>query len=161
MYDDDYTTSSQKEESEWLDRGIVYHLDENNLTQAQILYRQVVSANPFNAKGWFLLGVCAYQEERYDDARLCTEKAMELRHPDTPNEWFCNLAEMYRKLHRRREAEMHARTCHEAINSEYSRLVLGWIYADDGQYDNAIKLFRQVCELNPVHIEALAQLGTE
>jgi protein O-GlcNAc transferase len=49
------------------------------LSEAESLYRQILSLDPYNADAWHLLGVIKYQTNRHQQAVDSIQKAIQIR----------------------------------------------------------------------------------
>ncbi len=74
--------------------AIEYHRI-GRLADAEKLYRQILQANPRHAQAWQLLGVLAYQLDKYPEAEQLIQRAIALN--NTVPEFYANLGNVFRK----------------------------------------------------------------
>jgi protein O-GlcNAc transferase len=162
-----------------LGKAIDYH-KAGNLTQAELLYRQILQENPQDAEALHGLGAVAYQTGAYDRALESIQKAI---HLSPKNSVFYNTVGMaYRALgNSQAAAQNYARAI--ALDLENSDLQRNFnraisdlmivdsasaianletvanIYHQAGNLAQAKNLYRQIVQFNSLHAEALHHLG--
>jgi tetratricopeptide (TPR) repeat protein len=134
------------------------HHRAGNLHQAEMLYRQVLQAEPQNVNALHLLGLIAYQAGRSDLAIGYIQESLRL-YPTFPAAHY-NLANALRDQRRLDEAISHYQ---EAIRLQpdhaHSYNNLGHILKQQGKLDAAIASLRQALRLDPDLAEAYNTLG--
>ena len=143
----------------------IAHHRAGRVSDAQELYRQVLSVDPGNSDVLYLLGGIAYQAQRYAEAIDCINRAItgweQSAPPKPPNPVaYNNLGEAYRAAGRGRDAE----ACYLralAIRPAYAEphYHLGLVLEDDGRYQEAIPHYRQAISLKPDLVFAHYNLG--
>ncbi|MDP2156823.1 MAG: sulfotransferase [Nitrospirota bacterium] len=136
----------------------VEHHHAGRLQDAESIYKQVLKADPNNVDALHLLGVIAYQVNKFDIALEYIQRAISLRNnvPAMHN----NLGMVYYKQYLFRQAEDCFRTALtmtpdyvEAINN------LGNALKEQGNYEEAEKLYLRALELKPDYSEPYNNLG--
>jgi len=136
----------------------VQHHQAGRLAEAELLYRQILAAQPNHADALHLLGVMAQQVGRYDLAMDWIQQAITLR-PDNPTA-HSNLGEALRKAGRIDEAMA---ACQRAIQLKpdfpEAQNHLGNATRDAGQFEQAAAAYRRAIQLQPDYPEAHNNLG--
>jgi predicted TPR repeat methyltransferase len=128
------------------------------LTDAEALYREILTADPDRADALHYAGVLAYQQGRAEEATVLLEKSLDV----DPNQPDCcsNLAIVLQA--RGRMAEGIA-ACERAIALDASHANahsnLGALLKAQGRADEAEAEYRMAIRLNPEHAGAYINLG--
>jgi tetratricopeptide (TPR) repeat protein len=129
-----------------------------SLDGAEILYRQVLAADPRHADSLHLLGLIAYQLQRHEIAVELIRQAIGVD-PRQALYWF-NFAVALRDLGRFDEA---AKSYREAIvlKPDYTEAHsnLGGLFKDQGKLEDAAACYRRVVALRPDCADSLNDLG--
>ncbi len=141
------------------------HHRAGRVSDAQELYRQVLSVDPGNADVHSLLGGIAYQQKRYAEAIESISHAIagweQSAPPRPPNPVaYNNLGEAYRAAGRSADAK----ACYLkalAIRPAYAEphYHLGLVLQDEDRYEEAIAHYRQAIALKPDLVFAQYNLG--
>jgi len=128
------------------------------LSQAEPIYRQILSLDPQHVVALHLLGVIAHQRGDNDRAIDCITRALRLK-PDYV-EAHANLGVVLRELGKRdeaaasyREALRHKPDYADALNN------LGIVLRDQGKLEEAVACYRQALRLQPDDPEVRNNLG--
>ena len=128
----------------------VRHHQAGRLSDAEELYREILTANPGHADSLHLLGAIATRRGRHQDAIDLIEKAIRLRENNPAAEFHNNIAASYRALGQLDKAIAHCRHAvtlkpgyAEAFNN------LSALLDDQGQSDEALTACRQALALKP------------
>ncbi|RLO04848.1 hypothetical protein DYB28_006007, partial [Aphanomyces astaci] len=142
-------------------QGVAYQLDTHDLIQAKHMYQAALSVSPDNVEALHLLGSVAYHEGHFHEAQEYLEQAISVSPSlDKSAMTHCNLAETLRKLHRPADGLHHGDMCFNATGgSEFSLLVLAWLYKDLDEPSKAVDVLRQLVAMNDQHLEAWDTLG--
>ncbi|ETV85772.1 hypothetical protein, variant 1 [Aphanomyces astaci] len=148
--------------AEFIAQGVAYQLDTHDLIQAKHMYQAALSVSPDNVEALHLLGSVAYHEGHFHEAQEYLEQAISVSSSlDKSAMTHCNLAETLRKLHRPADGLHHGDMCFNATGgSEFSLLVLAWLYKDLDEPSKAVDVLRRLVAMNDQHLEAWDTLGT-
>jgi len=137
-----------------------YHLQQaGELQQAELLYNQILQAQPQYHMAWYQLGLMAVDVGKMDIAAQMISKASECR----PVEFAYHraLTEIYRRLkdldkalHHGRQATRHG---DNDVDSFYN---YGLALADALKFDEAIEAYKKAVSLNPQYGLAWNNLGS-
>jgi predicted O-linked N-acetylglucosamine transferase (SPINDLY family) len=134
------------------------HHRAGRLAEAELLYRQILAAQPDHADAVHAIGVIANQVGRHDLAIEWIQRAIAVR-PNDPAA-FCNLGEAYRSLGRPGAAiPCYHRALELNPNLAAVHNNLGAALAAQGQQDDAIASYRRALQLQPDYPEAHGNLG--
>lgn len=126
--------------------------------QAEVLYRQVVQADPRHAEAWNMLGALAFQAQRLDLAPDLLRKAITVQ-PDNPTYHF-NLAVAYQAMGRLLEAvASYTRVVQLKPDWTDAYFNLAKIYMTQQNWREAIVNYGRVLEQKPDLLEAHVNLG--
>ncbi len=129
------------------------------LREAEMLYRQVLAADPRQADAWHLLGLIALQAARPDAAEQCIAKAIALA-GDRPA-YHSNLANVLRLAGQSARAEQAVRRAIELdANQAEAHNNLGNVLVDQGRQDEAARAYARAIELAPNYADPHNNLGT-
>ena len=126
----------------------IAHHQAGRLTEAESIYRQILSVRPDHAEAHHLLGVVASQTGRLDQAVACYQRAIELKgdFPDGLN----NLAVAFRAMGRPDQSVL---CCQRALklnpNLVEPHANLALALSDMGQHDQAIVCFQKALSIAP------------
>ncbi|RLO03205.1 hypothetical protein DYB28_013165, partial [Aphanomyces astaci] len=137
-------------------QGVAYQLATHDLIQAKHMYLAALSVCPDNVEALHLLGSVAYHEGHFHEAQEYLEQAISVSPSlDKSAMTHCNLAETLRKLHRPADGLHHGDMCFNATGgSEFSLLVLAWLYKDLDEPRKAVDVLRRLVAMNDQHLEA-------
>lgn len=131
---------------------------QGRITEAEAVYRRVLTDFPTNANAWCYLGISLHDQRRYDDAVEAYRQALELN-PKFPIA-LNNLGNTLRYVG---DVELADRCFQEALdlkpdyfNAYKNR---GTLHAWNGSPDLALKYYSQALELNPNEAELHRNLG--
>lgn len=135
------------------------HHQAGRLTEAEVLYRQILQAAPRHADARHLLGVIAYQAGQPKAAVELIRQALAIS-PDTPD-YYVNLGEALRSSG---EAEA-ALDAYRAALSRQPQNVAAWCNLGIallalGRHRESIEASAQALELKPDHVNARANLAS-
>ncbi|RHY11706.1 hypothetical protein DYB36_000112 [Aphanomyces astaci] len=147
--------------AEFIAQGVAYQLATHDLIQAKHMYQAALSVSPDNVEALHLLGSVAYHEGHFHEAQEYLEQAISVSPSlDKSAMTHCNLAETLRKLHRPADGLHHGDMCFNATGgSEFSLLVLAWLYKDLDEPRKAVDVLRRLVAMNDQHLEAWDTLG--
>ena len=136
----------------------VQHHQAGRLSQAELLYRQILSQQPRNLNVLHLLGVIAAQTERHDLAVELIRQAINVN-PNFPETHY-NLGKALSEQGRLDEAIVAYRKA-IALQPDYADAHenLANALKDSGRLEDATFAYRQVIALRPNSPEALSNLG--
>ncbi|RHY08526.1 hypothetical protein DYB25_005501 [Aphanomyces astaci] len=142
--------------AEFIAQGVAYQLATHDLIQAKHMYQAALSVSPDNVEALHLLGSVAYHEGHFHEAQEYLEQAISVSPSlDKSAMTHCNLAETLRKLHRPADGLHHGDMCFNATGgSEFSLLVLAWLYKDLDEPSRAVDVLRRLVAMNDQHLEA-------
>jgi predicted TPR repeat methyltransferase len=139
--------------------SIAIQLQKNEqLVEAQELYRRVLETAPNHPQALHYSGVLAHQQGRNDEAVMLIEKSLELQ-PERAD-CYNNLGIILQssgKLERAIEAYQRAITIDPSHANAYSNL--GVLFRATGKPSDAEAAYRKAIELNSDHIDAYTNLG--
>jgi tetratricopeptide (TPR) repeat protein len=136
----------------------VGHHQAGRLDQAELLYRQVLDADPAHADALHLLGVVTHQRGLHAQAIPLIERAVELN-PGAAA-YHTNLAETYRAVGDLGRAAAHGRLAAQlAPDSAEARYNLAVALQQQGQRSEAIPLFEAALERSPYWAAPYVNLG--
>jgi protein O-GlcNAc transferase len=140
-----------------LRRAIQQH-QAGQIREAEVLYAQVLAAEPNHSDALHLMGLIAYQTGRYEAAVDLIRRAVAIA-GDQPV-FLGNLGEAYRAMGKLDEAEVHLR---QALRRDGSLAdahnSLGNVLRCRGQTNDATAAFREAVRLRPTFAEAHNNLG--
>jgi predicted O-linked N-acetylglucosamine transferase (SPINDLY family) len=127
--------------------AVSYH-HAGRLTEAETLYRQIVTAEPLHAEAWHNLGICSQQMSHYDEAVLWIRRAIEIAPQNAVAHYSLgntlrdmgNLAEAIAAYQRALELDGQSAP---AYNN------LGVAFTLQGRYEEAMAALRRALELRP------------
>lgn len=123
----------------------------NQIKQAEQLYRQLLKANPNDIDALWGLGKAALALDSYQPSYDIFQRCVQLS-PHIPPLWL-SLSQACQKLHRFEQAEQALlKAC--AIKTDYcpSLLALATFYCQSNQREQASKLFKQICDIEPDNV---------
>ncbi|RHY25726.1 hypothetical protein DYB32_008135 [Aphanomyces invadans] len=134
----------------------------NLVAQANGIDNAGLAVNNDSVEAWHRLGAVAYHEGRFHEAQTYLERAILVAPSmELSGLTHCNLAETLRKLHRPQDGLTHGLVCLNLTDgSEFSLLVLAWLYKDLDESAKAMDALQRVLTLNSQHLEAWDTLGT-
>jgi tetratricopeptide (TPR) repeat protein len=136
----------------------IRHHQLGQLSEAEALYRHILTQQPKHAGALHFLGVIAHQRSNNDIALELIGQAIAIR-PDYADA-YSNLASVLRELGRLDEA---LAACRRAIalkpNYPQAYSTLGNVLKDQGQGEAAVAAYRRAIVLNPEYAEAYINLG--
>jgi tetratricopeptide (TPR) repeat protein len=143
--------------TQMFDLALRYHQG-GNLQQADLLYRQILRADPWHAEALHLLGVIAHQIGKSDLAVDYIKKALRIR-PDTPQA-HNNLGIALRGQGKLDEAIASYQQALR-LNPDYAEAHnnLGNTLSDQGKVEEAVASYREALRLKPDYTDALGQLA--
>lgn len=134
------------------------HYQNQELEQAERIYREVLSVDPRNFDALHLLGLLAYRTGRYDDAIERLRGAVEVNaaHPVA----HTNLGAAFRAAGRRNEA----RDAYEQalkLKPDYAEALnnLGNVHKDERDFAKAQQSYERALQIKPDYAEAYNNLG--
>ncbi len=149
---------SEQGAKEALRAGVDRHR-QGDLAGAEMLYRQVLAADPVNPDALHFLGVIAHQVGQHEESAALIGQAI-ARNPTDPS-YHSNLALACRALGRTGDAVAALETAHGLAPGHVEIMVnLGSLHGLDGRIDTAMALFRRALDLEPDYAEAHFNLGT-
>lgn len=129
--------------------------NEGKLQEAEIIYRKILDKDPFNHNAIHLLGLIAYQVNRYEEAIKYINKAIELK-PDAI--YYGNLAMAYDKLGKEEESAKNfikALSINPAYDKAYlAHYNLGVYFKENGKIFEALEHYNKAIELDNNFFEA-------
>jgi len=136
----------------------VRHHQAGNLQTAESIYRQVLQFEPDNPEALHLLGVIAYQQQRYETAVTLITRSL-ARKPDFADA-HSNLGNALREMGRLDEAELSYRKA-IAVNPKFAmaNYNLGNILMTRKKFDEASRSFERAISANPRLTEAYTNRG--
>ncbi|ETW08008.1 hypothetical protein H310_02386 [Aphanomyces invadans] len=134
----------------------------NLVAQANGIDNAGLAVNNDSVEAWHRLGAVAYHEGRFHEAQTYLERAILVAPSmELSGLTHCNLAETLRKLHRPQDGLTHGLVCLNLTDgSEFSLLVLAWLYKDLDESAKAMDALQRVLTINSQHLEAWDTLGT-
>jgi predicted O-linked N-acetylglucosamine transferase (SPINDLY family) len=134
------------------------HHEAGRLTEAEVIYRQILDAQPHHAEAHHLLGVIAHQVGRHAAAAELIGRAIQLGLNAASA--HSNLGEAYRKLGRLDDAIAEHRRATE-INGRIPEFHcnLGSALMEKGQIEAAVAALNRALALRPDYAEAHGNLG--
>ena len=134
------------------------HHQAGRLQQAEILYQQVLRADPRHPDALHLMGLMAHQLGNHEKAVALIGKAIQSRGTDPG--YHTNLGTAYKALNRFDEAIASWKKA-LALNPQFvdAMLNLGIALHDKGEVDEAVALFRKAVAISPDLAEAHNNLG--
>lgn len=141
-----------------IEQGLALHR-QNRFDEAEILYRQVLAANPAAADALYLLGVVAMQGKRLDEALQHTRAALRLIPGQAP--YHFSLGNIYKARGEPGAAQAAYRAA-LTVRPDFSEayLALGNLAIDRQDFAQAGRDYRAALELRPGDPDALMNLGT-
>jgi protein O-GlcNAc transferase len=135
------------------------HYLDNNLEEAENIYREILSIQPSNVGAYDEIGNVFQDKGQIEEAIMCYQKAIEL--DPTFAGSYNNLGNVFNKLGRWDEAIQNYQKAIE-LNPGFAGFYfnLGQAFEDKGQLDNAVANYEMDLQLNPTHIAAYHNLGT-
>jgi tetratricopeptide (TPR) repeat protein len=134
------------------------HHQAGRLPEAELLYRQILAAEPSNARAWHFLGMLAYQAGQLEVAVQHIGRSLELQ-PDDPQA-FNNLGMAHHAQKRLEEAMAFYR---RALNLKSDFIEahnnLGNALQEQRRVEEAIACYRRALQLQPNFAEAHHNLG--
>ncbi len=129
-----------------------------HLTEAEMLYRQVLALNCGHADALHLLGVVAYQTARHDLAADMIGQAIAIDAGQAL--YYSNLGNVFAALRRLDEAVACCRRA-LALKPDYAEAHnnLGIVLAEQGLLEEAVACYRRALALRPDYPEAFNNLG--
>ncbi len=136
----------------------VKHHQGGRLHDAELIYRQILQADPNQADAIHLLGVIASQVGMHAQAVEYIQRAIRLYGNNAA--YHNNLGGAYRALHRFSEAADSYRRAVE-LKPDYAEAYsnLGLALTDEGKLDDAVLSYRQALSLQPNLVDAQYNLG--
>lgn len=139
-----------------LNTALKYH-QSGQLSEAEIIYKQVIEEDPNNDSALNLYGILLLQHKRYDEAILYTNKAIDIN----PNSYFyINLGNIYKE---KDDIDLAINSYQNALDFEpdnhkifYS---LGLSYKSKNDLNSAIDNYKKAIKLNPSYQAAYVNLG--
>ena len=136
----------------------IEHQMRGQAREAEAICGKILRSQPHNADAYHLLGICAYETQRYRDAAEFARKAIALNGANPG--YFCTLGLAYFGLKEydkaidtiRRSVKMYPRFS-EAHNN------LGNVYREVGRFPDAIASYERALAENPDSMETLYNLG--
>jgi tetratricopeptide (TPR) repeat protein len=143
--------------TEALANGLALHR-EGRITEAEVFYRQALDAEPDNSDTQYLLGVIAFDSDRFEEAGKLIGDSTHNK-PNNPDAYVylghlskqggdMNLAE----IHYRRAVEL-APDYPLALNN------LGNALRENKRIDESLAVYRRAVEADPTYVSALTNLG--
>jgi tetratricopeptide (TPR) repeat protein len=143
--------------AELLERALDFHRS-GRLADAEVVYRQILQADPQQPDALHLLGVLAHQTGRPESAIELITRAIQLR-SNEPS-FYSNLGEAYRAMGRRDEAVACYRQAIALLpNFVDAYFNLGNVLSDQAKWPAAAEAYRQATRLNPQHASAHQNLA--
>ena len=141
-----------------LQEGIGLH-QSGQLQKAELIYQQILQVTPENAEVLHLLGIIAYQVEKYDLAINLISQAIEIT-PDQSS-FFNNFGLTLQKQERFEEAVQAYKKAIE-LNSESAESYynLGITLNDQGKLEEAIDAYQDAIKIKPGYNKAYNNLGS-
>ncbi|MGR3320296.1 MAG: tetratricopeptide repeat protein [Candidatus Anammoxibacter sp.] len=140
-----------------LAKAIQFH-QAGNLSEAEVIYRQILQSNPDNADALHLLGVIFHQVGKNDIAVDYISKAIKLN-SSVPS--FHN--NMGRALHVKGNVSNAVKCFREALRlkPDYAEAYnnIGNALKDQGKFDAALQNYQKAIQLNPNYAEAYNNMG--
>ncbi|MBN3942058.1 tetratricopeptide repeat protein [Nostoc sp. NMS9] len=158
--------SGEKDEAESLDKTEVAEIlelaaeqqRENSLSEAELLYSQVLEKQPDNPEALYGLGMLAQQMGQPQTAQQWLSAASQVQ-PDSVKTWF-SLGNLHLVQEQFSEAEKAYRQALVLLpNSLPIYNNLGYTLQQQGLFEEAINYYQKALELKPDFIEAEANLG--
>ena len=136
----------------------IKNYQQNELSEAQILYDKILKIDPTNVIALNNLGVIYQEFKEYPKSVESYEKA--IKFDPTHAQSLNNLGFLYQKLGKLRKAQ----SCLEKAieidpNSIDANNNLGVLYQKSGEYQKAQSYFEKVIEINPDFQQAIYNLG--
>ena len=151
------TKGSSAKLSENLDKAICYH-NLGKLKEATKLYQELIDREPGFPDPWNLLGVIAYQREKYGLAEKLITTAIELNNkaPD----YYNNLGLVYTK-HKSTNSARHQFEKALELDPKHvnSLLNLGSLLRKSGNFSAALELSKRAKKTDPNNVSVLNNLG--
>lgn len=136
----------------------IHHHSAGNLSQAESIYRQILTSEPQNAAALHLLGVIAYQVGRNELAVDLIGRSLAVN-PDS-HEAVGNMANALKTLGRVDEAIAHYERaigmCPTFRDALYN---LGVTLEDAGRLDEAVAMYRRAISQSPGYVPSRYNLG--
>lgn len=128
-------------------------------TEAEAIYRRLVTQDPANHMGWHALGLLAVGKQQLDIAADMLKAAVSL---DKTNAMYQrNYGEVCRRLGRLDDAIYAGRqACRHAPDNADAHYNLALAFGDKQDAEQAAKHYRKALSLNPTHGQAWNNLGT-
>ena len=132
--------------------------EEGHVRDAEIAYRNILTAEPGNTECLHMLGVAVSQIGRHEEGINLLREAVE-REPDN-SEFHSNLGEALRLSHNADEATAAFRKAIEVDADNFeANLSLASLLAIRGQLAEAVELARKAADLRPSNATAQVSLG--
>ena len=130
----------------------------NQMANAETMYRQVLNLQMDSAPAWHALGLLAFEVGKREHAVALVNEA--LRIEPQAGIYQRNLCEMYRRMGRLEEAIKHGEiACQLNPNDIEAGLYFGLALTNDKRFSQAEQAYRQVLALNPKHLKCWNNLG--
>ncbi|MBM4146327.1 MAG: tetratricopeptide repeat protein, partial [Nitrospira sp.] len=134
-----------------------YH-QKGNLTQAELLYKEILQKQPANFDALHMLGVLYFQKCNHDSAKSYLEKALRIN--NTNAFVYFHLGNLFQQTEQFNEAIQYYQKALQ-INPQFAdaHFNLGLAFQEKGQLDEAIVSYQKAVRLNPEHAHAYYNLG--
>jgi len=134
------------------------HQQAGQLQQAELLYNQILQAQPQFHAAWFQLGLIAVSVNKMDVAAQMVSKASECQ----PVEFTYHraLCEIYRRLKKIDKALNHGRQATKLSDDADSFYNYGLALADAKNFEEAVRAYKRAIEINPNYGLAYNNLGS-
>jgi predicted O-linked N-acetylglucosamine transferase (SPINDLY family) len=140
-----------------LDQALKLQMN-GELSQAELIYANILSATPKHADALHLLGVIQLQKKNYDKAIELIEQAVQIKPEAAP--YHSNLGITFRKngnLVRAKECYLHALQLDPTyVDAQYN---LGIVLQELQEYEAALAAYQKTISLNKSYFKAYSNIG--
>jgi len=136
----------------------IHHHQAGQLPEAEVLYRQILAADPLHADSLHLLGVIAYQTGHLEMAMEMIHNAISLNSDVAA--FHSNLGNVFKDLGRFDEAAARYKQA-LAITPSFPEALfnLGNTLKDQGKMEEACECYYKALDIRPTYAEAYSSLG--
>ncbi|MBU0958073.1 MAG: tetratricopeptide repeat protein [Nanoarchaeota archaeon] len=140
---------------EALNKGVEKH-NKGEIKEAEYIYRQILKVDENNSDAWHLLGLIAFQVEKYEDSVRDIKRAIEINSNQAV--YYGNLGMVYDKMGDEEEStknfEIALKIDPEYEKSKFAYYNLGVYYLNKGEVEKALENYDKAIELDSEFYDA-------